>query len=81
MKYEITPKDKKFIEQLFDYHNGVDIDPVRFAELRAAAKKMAEAVIAYGGNDRQKDLMQSIECIRLSLHYAIASIVIPPDKT
>lgn len=70
-------RNEEFISRIFDYHEAKDVDPLRFEEMRAAARMMARAVLTNGGADRQEDLMKSIEHIRLALYFAISSVVIP----
>lgn len=73
----MSQKDEEFLSNVFDYHNPEGIDSNRFFEIRQAAKDLARVILRNGNADRQHDLMQSVESIRLAVYYAIASIVVP----
>lgn len=64
------------IDLLFTYHNPQHINPERFTEIRKAAKELALKILAHGGSE--KDIVKSINKLRESLFYAIASIAVPP---
>lgn len=70
---------KDRINQLFNYHNPVGIDPKRFEILRESAKIMADAIYRQGGN-REGDKELAFQKLRECLFYAIASVVVPEDQ-
>lgn len=70
MKY--TEKD---IENLFKYHNPPNIDVNRFQFIRDAAKELGKSIIKNGGNEH--DVERSLQKLRETVFYAIASIVVP----
>ena len=78
----LVTKDKtmndKTIDTLFTYHAALDLDVKQFEELRTGAKVLGKLMIKYG--KRQDDTSLAIQKLRESLHFAIASIVVPEDK-
>lgn len=74
MKY--TSKD---IDNYFTYHNPANIDPLRFIKIRDAAKFLGQAMIENGGEE--DDIDRALQMLRTSVHFAIASIVVPKIGT
>lgn len=68
----------KTIDTLFTYHAAPDLDVKQFEELRAAAKVLGKLMIKYG--KRSDDTNLAIQKLRESLHFSIASIVVPQDE-
>lgn len=70
--------DKNRIEDLFTYHNPVNIDPHRFTIIRESAKTLAHNINEHGGDP--KEIEMSILKLRECIFYAIASIVLPLEE-
>jgi len=63
------------IDNLFTYHNPSDLDPNRFTLIREAAKSLGKIIIENGG--KESDIEKSLNKLRESVFYAIASIIVP----
>ena len=63
------------IDTLFTYHNPVNVDPISFEEIRNTAKVLGKIILKHSKND--KDMARSLNKLRESIYYAIASIVVP----
>ncbi|HEY5235260.1 MAG TPA: hypothetical protein VIJ14_03695 [Rhabdochlamydiaceae bacterium] len=63
------------IDILFTYHTATDVAQTRFTEIREAAKHLGRMILSHGGKEEDKRL--SIQKLRESVFYAIASIAVP----
>jgi hypothetical protein len=77
----MTEHQEDYVSNIFDYHDGANIDPIRFKELRESAKSMARCIMNNCGHHRGMDIDRAIDYLRVSLSYAIAAIVIPESIT
>lgn len=60
------------INELFTYQNSSHIDPVRFEEIREAAKELAKKINLHGG--WADDKKRALQNLRVTVFFAIASI-------